>query len=248
MMSEKFSLSWNDFHSNVSKSFSKLRTEDVFYDVTLVSDDQKQILAHKVVLSASSDYFKNILKQNKHPNPLLCLEGVSSNELNNILDYVYNGEANIFQDDLDRFLNIAERFQLKRLILNERDFLSDENNIINSNDDDKRKVNVHDNDEVLSNSEEKAVIAEANTKVLINIEKFSSIDELDAKIFDHIERVVGQSWKCTICNKIFRGKYHIKKHVEIHFDGLKFPCSECDAILRSRTALRIHNDRKHKLN
>ena len=69
-MSEKFCLKWNDFHSNILKSFRELRNEEDFYDVTIVSDDQKQLSAHKVVLSASSEYFKNILKQNKHPNPL----------------------------------------------------------------------------------------------------------------------------------------------------------------------------------
>ena len=70
IMSEKFCLKWNDFHSNILKSFRELRNEEDFYDVTIVSDDQKQLSAHKVVLSASSEYFKNILKQNKHPNPL----------------------------------------------------------------------------------------------------------------------------------------------------------------------------------
>ena len=98
VMSEKFCLKWNDFQTNISKSFSKLRNEDDFFDVTLVSDDQKQISAHKVVLSASCGYFKNILKQNKHPNPLLCLEGISSTELKDILDYIYHGEVNVNQE------------------------------------------------------------------------------------------------------------------------------------------------------
>ena len=96
VMSEKFCLKWNDFQTNISKSFSKLRNEDDFYDVTLVSDDQKQFSAHKVVLSSCSDYFKNILKSNKHSNPLLCLEGISSGEMNNVLDYIYYGEVYIF--------------------------------------------------------------------------------------------------------------------------------------------------------
>ena len=47
-MVEKFCLKWNDFHSNASKSFSNLRNEDDIFDVTLTSDDQKQISAHKV--------------------------------------------------------------------------------------------------------------------------------------------------------------------------------------------------------
>jgi len=114
-MNEKFCLKWNDFHSNVAKSFSNLRNEDDFYDVTLVGDDQQQISAHKVVLSASSEYFKNVLKQNKHQHPLLCLEGVNFDEIDNLLNYVYHGEVNINQDDLDRFLSIAQRLKLEGL-------------------------------------------------------------------------------------------------------------------------------------
>ena len=65
-MSEKFSLKWNDFHSNISKTFSSLRTEEDFQDVTLVSADLQQVSAHKVALFACSKYFKNILQQSRH--------------------------------------------------------------------------------------------------------------------------------------------------------------------------------------
>ena len=77
-MSEKFCLKWNDFHSNVSKSFGLFRKEDYLHDVTLVSDDNHQISAHKLVLSACSEYFKNIFKNNNKSNAqtLLCLEGM----------------------------------------------------------------------------------------------------------------------------------------------------------------------------
>ena len=68
-MSEKFCLKWNDFESNVSNSFSLLRNEDYLHDVTIVSDDNEQISAHKLVLSACSEYFKNIFKKNKHSHP-----------------------------------------------------------------------------------------------------------------------------------------------------------------------------------
>ena len=60
--SEKSSLKWNDFEKNVSKSFSQLtRKQTGLFDVTLVSSDQKQVSAHRLVLSACSDFFKNIL-------------------------------------------------------------------------------------------------------------------------------------------------------------------------------------------
>ena len=63
-MSEKFCLKWNDFHSNVSKSFGLFRHEDYLHDVKLLSDDNKQISAHKLVLSSCSEYFKSIFKHN----------------------------------------------------------------------------------------------------------------------------------------------------------------------------------------
>ena len=55
-MSEKFCLKFDNFHTNISKTFIDLRKEEDFCDATLVSDDLKQVSAHKVVLSASSEY------------------------------------------------------------------------------------------------------------------------------------------------------------------------------------------------
>ena len=89
-MSDKFSLKWNDFHTNAAKSFSLFRNDDYLQDVTLVADDHKQISAHKLVLSACSDYFDDIFKNSKHSHLMLCLDGVNNQDLNNILDYIYN--------------------------------------------------------------------------------------------------------------------------------------------------------------
>ena len=72
-MNENFCLKWKDFKSNASKTFGIIRDEDFLQDVTLVGDDNAQIAAHKHVLSACSEYFKNIFINNKHSHPLLCL-------------------------------------------------------------------------------------------------------------------------------------------------------------------------------
>ena len=120
-MSEKLSLRWNDFQSKVSRNFSLLRSEEEFFDVSLVSDDQKMMSAHKLVLSASSPYFKHILTHNKHSHPLLCLDGVSSGELQFVLDYIYQGEVQIYQEQLDRFLEVAQRLKLEGLTGNDDD-------------------------------------------------------------------------------------------------------------------------------
>ena len=120
MSSEKFSLKWNDFASNVSHSFSKLRQETRLYDVTLVSNDHKQVSAHKLVLSACSEVFSNIFNSNNSSNMMLYLDSVDVKEVNFMLDYIYQGEVQIHQENLDRFLEIATKFKLSGLLGDEK--------------------------------------------------------------------------------------------------------------------------------
>ena len=114
---EKFSIKWNDFLSNVSKSFNNLRNREDFSDVTLVGDDFKQIAAHKIILSSCSMYFNNILKNFANlKHPILCLEGMSFEDIEKVMDYIYNGELKIYQDNIDRFLVVGQRLGLEGLI------------------------------------------------------------------------------------------------------------------------------------
>merc|ERR1712243_33296 len=124
-MEEKFCLKWNDFQENTLKTFSNLRNEEEFFDVTLVSEDQKQMMAHKVVLSSSSQYFKNILKTNKHSHPMLCMTGLTSMDLKNVLDYIYEGEVQIFQNNIDKFLDIAQKLKIEGLLSSEKEYDED---------------------------------------------------------------------------------------------------------------------------
>ena len=116
---EKFSLKWNDFTSNVQRSFQSLRKEEDFFDITLIGDDYKHVTAHKLVLSSCSEYFKNIFSNNKkyfQSQAMICLEGLNQADLNNVLDYIYQGEVQIQQHEIDRFLKIADRLKLEGLI------------------------------------------------------------------------------------------------------------------------------------
>ena len=112
-MSEKFSLKWNDYLSNWTKSLSELRHDTESADVTLISDDKVKFAAHKTLLSSCSNTFKFILKGNTHANTLLFLGGISSINLGFILDYIYYGEVNLFQEQLDSFLESAQKLEIE---------------------------------------------------------------------------------------------------------------------------------------
>ena len=131
---EKFCLKWNDFQTNLSKTFGCLRQEEHLFDVTLVSDDEQHIAAHKLVLSASSEFFKNILKKASHSSPMIFLSGFKSSDLLLIMDYIYQGEVQVLQNDLNGFLDVAQRLKIEGLIGN-----GEEENI-HANDDDKKDL------------------------------------------------------------------------------------------------------------
>eukprot|EP00092_Neocalanus_flemingeri_P015457 GFUD01016734.1.p1 GENE.GFUD01016734.1~~GFUD01016734.1.p1 ORF type:complete len:354 (-),score=90.17 GFUD01016734.1:152-1213(-) len=117
MGSEKFCLRWNDFETNVSVAFKELREEKDFFDVTLACDDS-QIQAHKVILSACSPFFRNVLRRNPHQHPLLYLKGVKYQDLLSVLNFMYNGEVNVAQEELNTFLSVAEDLRVKGLTQN----------------------------------------------------------------------------------------------------------------------------------
>ena len=86
-----------------------------FTDVTLVCEDGPQVQAHKVILAASSPFFQKLLGKTKHPHPLVYMKGAKFGDLSAIMDFLYHGEANVFQENLESFLALAEELQLKGL-------------------------------------------------------------------------------------------------------------------------------------
>ena len=113
--SEKLRLKWNDFEDNSRSSFGALRNDKDFTDVTLVCEDGEQFEAHKVILASLSPFFDELLKKNRHEHPLIYMRKVKSSDLKAVVDFLYFGEASVFQDDLESFLAIAEDLKLRGL-------------------------------------------------------------------------------------------------------------------------------------
>jgi hypothetical protein len=114
MTDSKFSLRWNDFETNMTVALKELREEKDFFDVTIACEDS-QIQAHKVILSACSTFFRNLLRRNPHQHPLLYLKGVKYKDLLGIINFMYNGEVNVAQEELKQFLEVAEDLKVKGL-------------------------------------------------------------------------------------------------------------------------------------
>ncbi len=123
---ELLCLRWEDFGTHFSSSFKELRKQDSrdsFFDMSLaVADDDRVVQAHKVVLSSCSPFFRNVLARQARASPLggllhpvIFLRGISAQDLRNILDFMYHGEVNVAQEDLDGFLAVAAELKIKGL-------------------------------------------------------------------------------------------------------------------------------------
>ena len=252
-MSEKFNLKWNDFHTNVSRSFEVFRNETYLHDVTLVSDDYKQISAHKLVLSACSEYFRNILQHCKQTQPLLCLEGVNSEDLQNVLDYVYLGEVKILQEDLDRFLHVAQRLKLDGLMSDdavEEETQYDDQIVQDNNEEESMKMEKHREAsyDSLPKTNNRSTGKKSLGLVQLNsstLSEFKAVEQLDENILRNDDGTLS----CRICGKTTSGadkKRKMRNHVETHMEGLSYSCTMCDKTFRSVNAFTTHKSRNHK--
>ena len=124
MATEKLCLKWNDFQDVLKSSVSDLKDDTDFTDVTLACEDQS-VKAHKVILSACSPFFKRLLKSHPHPQPLVYMRGMKATDLVAIVEFIYHGEASIFQEQLESFLALAEELELKGLSGNSEEVVSE---------------------------------------------------------------------------------------------------------------------------
>ena len=98
------------------QSFQVLREHDDFYDVTLVTDDEERVEAHKAVLSAFSPFFRNIFEScNLNQQPFVYLGDIKSSQIHGLLDYIYKGTVHILPDEVESFLKVATKLKISEL-------------------------------------------------------------------------------------------------------------------------------------
>ena len=244
-MSEKLCLKWNDFQDNVKSAFGSLREDSDFTDVTLACADGHQIEAHKVVLAASSPFFQDWFKRNKRANQLVCMRGMFYENLSAIVDFLYYGEASVYQENLDSFLSIAEDLKLKGLgneIKEERGGALDLGQ--KSEQSDYLKEKSLTTAKIIPKLDYKASTipgsGELNEQVRSMMEK--SLNHLRKRSHG---QGPGFASICKVCGKEGNSN-DIKRHIESnHLEGISLPCDLCENIFRSRRNLARHKLKHH---
>ena len=260
-MSEKLCLQSNDFKENILTSFSSLRGDNDFADVTLACEDGQQVEAHKVILAASSPFFQNLLNRNKHSHPLIYMRGVKSEVLLAIIDFLYFGETNIFQENLDSFLVIAEELHLKGLMGTTNDETMSKEKANKTTDVKKENPVKNKESGVLKSSgcadpnvKEQTMYLENYTfpgTIAMTSDFSVHLQDLDVKVNSMMEKTPGKNthgqplYRCTVCGKEAKNG-NLKIHIEgNHLEGISIPCTLCRYNSRSRRGLVDHKIKYH---
>ena len=244
MSSEMFNLTWSDFEQCTSNSFKDLYSQKEFVDVTIVSEDDKEIKAHKVVLGACSSIFKNILVRNPHQHPLIYLSGIRYEELKSMINFMYLGQTEIAQENLESFMNAATRFQVKGLT---------DQNVPKSPGAEVSKVDM----------KNQAYIAHPlnTSEIIIDDEIIENMNEegnegnyygnslyVDENVdFKPREETLDGEFKCNHCDYRAKQKCHLKPHIRAKHEGVKFICDMCDYKSSYSHHLNLHKRNKHTM-
>ena len=107
-----YTLSWPTFTTCFTSSFKTLSESEVFSDITLICEQNRQLKAHKIILGACSSFFRNILGS-LPPHPThLYVEGVSYQHLRDAINLMYLGEVKVEKENLDDFMRVCKKLEI----------------------------------------------------------------------------------------------------------------------------------------
>ena len=111
----KYFLNWPSYSDHLRSTFRSMLETGDFSDVTLVFEDRKQFRAHRNILAAGSPMLMDILQITHGIQPVIFLKGVQGSDLETILQFLYFGEATLYEDRINAFLDVSKILEIQDL-------------------------------------------------------------------------------------------------------------------------------------
>ena len=230
---EKYKLTLDTYSDQLRDIFQELVKSNDFNDVTLVCEDKKQIKAHRNILSACSLVFKNFLQIDPHSNhSVIYLKGIQYSEMKAIIQFIYEGEAILYQERMDEFLSAARSLEIKELVR----FVQ-----IGETDDNMDKYSENSDTENNRNLLRKG-------KLGLQKRKYTKRKKpLEALNFEGTEvKTENEDLECGQCGKKYRYKASLEVHIQSEHKGIRYDCSKCGKIFKEQSSLVDHSRAIHE--
>ena len=252
MQQKKYSLSWHTYSDHLKSMMKELMMNENFSDVTLVTEDKKQIKANINILSACSPVFKDILKKEKNLNTIMYLKGVQYSELESIIQFMYLGEATFYEERMGEVLAVAKLLEIKGLCNAGAESYDYPDEYRSQNDPDTQTEERM--DEVLDGTESNGYLYDYSSSNDPEIP--TELVEEKSKLFDNIknqdqqerkESSIGNTgaYECDQCFTPYSSPGVLNAHKQSIHQGVRYACDQCDKLFTDQGNLRRHIRSKH---
>jgi len=140
-------------------------------------------------------------------------------------------------------LDSAQKLQIAGLLSNQKDEIA--------NDDFNTQESEFDNLEAVEERKSNFEISGKNSQN--EILKYKSVASVSGHDQIEVNRKINEIlikeddyFKCAACGKKSKDKRNMKRHVEIHIEGLSYECQFCEKTFRNKHMLQNHIHRNHR--
>ena len=240
-------LSNTEYLSNQARFYSDLLESQELIDVTLACDGY-QVGAHRTVISASSLFFRDVIKNSKHQNPFIYLKGLSKETLESMLQFIYAGEATVLSENLEKLVEVGNELQIVGLMEIELHNKNNKDQKKNQSSNKPRKEKKTHRQECKDTLGKSTVIPKQENKqdefIKQKNEEVKSEDNLSIEINKRLLTMKDECGKtvhvCTVCEKQSKKKDKLKLHIETHLEGFSHKCNYCNLVKKTTANLKIH--------
>ena len=216
MQQEKYTIEWNTFQNHLQETQKELYIQKHFVDVTLVSDDMVKFHAHRTILCGASSIFKQLLMMDpKSTNTTLFLKGIKHEELDSILQFIYLGEANVYENRFNLFVSASKELDIEELNKAYEEDITEETKTVESTVEQDQPIVEHDLkiDYPLpySNTSDKCPECNLIFSCRKNIKRH----------YITFHGGGGQNYACSQCQKVFTSKFNLDRHIKSVHEGMK---------------------------
>ena len=242
------------FYENQSRYYNELLESQEMSDVTLACDGY-EVGVHKTIISASSQFFREVIRKSKHVNPYIYIKGVSKETVETLIKFIYLGEATARTDNLENLVDAGNELKIFGIM---EDPLATQNSGSNKKEK-KKKSSVDKKNDTVHSEQNDTDLSDNSAADFVKIEQYELEEEDESKdesarllkeikkrITVHTDDSGNEIHMCNVCNREFSNLRYTKLHIETHLEGFSHKCKFCDVVKRTKKSLWYHQSRYHK--